>query len=485
MRNARLIRSLKALTPGEMRRFIEFISSSFFCRNPRLLRLGELMLQAYPDFQHPLLEKESLIGQLFPGGEKAGEQALHKLFSQLFKLLERFLAVSRLLDDEEAQLRYLTEDLQARKASDWAERSLQRLEARYAASPQRDTRYFFGHLQVLQLADAQTARTPGKNGQSHLGLFIAELDRYYAASRLKAACEWFNRRQIIGESQAPALPTFLLESLQAPESPLRQEPAIYLYYEILMTYLAEDAEPHFRRLVQALRQHVRTFSRAEAYQIMAYAQNYCIRRINQGDTPYLEEIFALYEWSLEEGILLEGGRLAHEHYKNITTVGLRLRRYDWVRSFLESNKARLDPEHRLNAYTYNLCAFYYEQQSYSEALRLLQQVEFSDIFYHLSARSMLLKIYFELEDDDAVIYQAEAFKAFLKRHAGIPESHVRTHHNLIRFVVKASRLRQRRDWLARAEYDRRHSRLLEEIAATRGISNADWLRKQVEALASQ
>jgi tetratricopeptide (TPR) repeat protein len=241
---------------------------------------------------------------------------------------------------------------------------------------------------------------------------------------------------------------------------------------------------HYQQLVDLLEEHAGDCSRAEAQAMYTFAQNYCIKKINRGESAFLGELFRLYRQLLDQGILIESdGYLAHWYYKNITTVGLRLGDYEWVKDFLETYRQKIHPADRDNAYNYNLSAYYYEQRRYHEAMKLLQQVEFTEVNYHLSAKALLLKIYYELEEDEALKYLIQSYQVYLKRNQDLAVAHIEGHKNLLRFVKKAYRLRRRKPQLDEEAFSSRHAALTEQVNTTPGIPNANWLRTIVQEIA--
>lgn len=481
MQQSRLIEQLRHLTPGDFRRFLLFVESPYFNQNPRLLRLAQYLQQAAPDFPASLLDKAALYQAAQGTSAGFSEQAVHDLFAQLLRLLEGFLAQQSYEQDEPGRLRHLLNALQARQALGHFVR-IQRKAQTAIAEPVQTERDFYHQFEVNKLAEWASGQRKTRRVQSALPKALRHLDAFYLAARLRLSCELINRRNVINAEGEVELSEHLLALLRNDPQGYRALPAVAVYYQIYQTLTEPEQEAHYATLVSLLAEHASHFPRSEAYQMYAYAQNYCIRRINDGNPRFLQELFALYQQLLSTEILLDGGVLAHEHYKNITTVGLRLQQFDWVRDFLAQYKARLHPDYRDNAYTYNLAAYHYEQQQFREAMKLLNQVEFTDVFYHLSAKSMLLKIYYELKDEEALRYHIQAFRAFLKRQQ-LPRYHLQTHHNLLRLLKKAFQLWKRRDHLEVEEFEARLRDLHAQIDAAQGISNVAWLRAKVAELA--
>ena len=65
----------------------------------------------------------------------------------------------------------------------------------------------------------------------------------------------------------------------------------------------------------------------------------------------------------------------------------------------------------------------------------LREVEFSDIFFALDAKMMLLKIYFDNGDEEPLNSLITSFKAFLKRNRLISDVMRKTYLNFISFLI--------------------------------------------------
>ncbi|MDX1909580.1 MAG: hypothetical protein SF053_21250 [Bacteroidia bacterium] len=479
MHNSRLILLLKSLSPGEMRQFLLFVESPVVNQQPRLLKFAQLLHRAYPGFSDPLLEKTSVHAWVYGEDTPFQAQALYDLSAQMLRLLEQFLAYEQFKSEPGATDLSLLRALSSHSAGAHFDRVYQRLLDTSMAG--YDTHAAYYRFQAHQLADTLTSRLQNRGQHDHLARAADHLDMFYIASRLRISCELLNRHYIIKTGFDTGPTDALIVWLASADPALVNTPLIAIYVQVYRM-LRWQEESVYQHLAQLLDAHATAFSRQEAYSLFAYAQNYCIKRINEGKQPYLEELFRLYQQLLDTGILLEEGMLAHEHYKNITTVALRLSRFEWVQTFLAQYKSRLHPDVQENAWTYNQSVLYFEQKQYREALKLLQQVVFTDIYYHLSAKSILLKVYYELQEDESLEYLIHAFRALLRRNQQISGFHTASHLNLIRFTVHLMRLREQKNKRKPAEWEARRDELSARLMAAKGVSNADWLRKKLAAL---
>ena len=107
-----------------------------------------------------------------------------------------------------------------------------------------------------------------------------------------------------------------------------------------------------------------------------------------------------------------------------------------MKNFVQKYKEHVAPEFRKNAFAYNMAAYYFGIEKYREALKLLQTVEFTDVFYHLGSKSLLLKAYYEMDNAESFYSLISAFRVYLRRNKKISQAQFSNHLNLINFAKK-------------------------------------------------
>lgn len=475
MEKSRCIRLLKSLTAKEFRAFARYVESPFFNRNPRLISLLSWLQQQNLDEK---LNKSDAFQSMFGKGTSFQEQQLYDHLSALLRLLEGFLAYQVYQNQPMVTKRFLMESLlnrnypalfqrhhvQARKWMDQhEEESSEKYLQTYFLSKYADE--YFGQQRRRGLDEGDSLKEE-----------VESLDIFYMISKLRSSCEMLNRNNIINTTYEPYLVEELCEWLENTPNSYINVPLIGIYYRIYKTLTDSKTETHYEELVRLLDEQSDRLPLALARDLYGYATNYCTKQINRGNQSYLSKIFLLFQDLLKKDILIEDGYLVHWHFKNIATVGLRLKEYDWVLQFLESYKEKIHPEQRDNAYNFNLCVLFYEQDQLTKAMRQLQTVSFSDVYYDLSARSLLLKIYFETEEYDSLLYHIKAFQTYLRRNKQVSGYQRKIYHNLLKLVKKLVKVELQRDPV-RAEEMR--SLLQKEIMEVREIADLKWLRSKV------
>jgi len=217
-------------------------------------------------------------------------------------------------------------------------------------------------------------------------------------------------------------------------------PVIQVYYHSYHTLVGTQNDEHFRQLKDGIIRYGIGFPQAELKEIYTHAINHCIRQNNKKkDAAFLRELFDLYQIGLEQEAFLENGFLSRWTYKNIVMAGLMLKEFEWVEGFIYEYESRLERKYRKDSLTYNLAFLYHATNQYDKAISQLQQVKFDDVFFNLDARNLLLKIYLELEEYEALDAHLNSFEIFIRR-KNITNPHRANYLNIIKLSRKIIQL---------------------------------------------
>ena len=444
------------------------------------MRLGDLLQPFFPDFSDHACSPEHLFTQLFPEESTFQSQKMYDTWSQLGKVLLDFLAHERLRTGAGIRNSLVLDALDDIHAHQHFKRLYDQSLLPHEPGP-KDQEEALDQMLIAQRGAQWFAARQLREQDDSLARAMEATDSYYLLARLKYSCEWLNRRNILPEAEPEAPGFFPSPDSWPPHS--FADPLIAMYRQVF-DMLQDDEEAAFRQLAPMLRQHAATISPQEATNLYAYAQNFCIRRVNQGEPAYLDTLFDLYRTGLDLGLLTSSGELDHRQYKNIVTVGLRLRQLEWVEQFIEDHRESLPPDYRDNAFRFNLASLRYDQQRYGEALSLLQEVNIGDVYYQLSARAMILKIYFEQEEEEALEHFFDTFRMFLQRNKDISSYQRQVHLNLVRYTRKLHQLRGRRYRMNAEAFAASLQQLGDQMRERKNIANLSWLEEQIEAFAS-
>ncbi|MCB0613434.1 MAG: hypothetical protein KDC75_09005 [Phaeodactylibacter sp.] len=481
MINSKLLDALRPLSARERTKFRELVYSPFFNKNRKVRRLTDYILRYAPDFQDPALEKAHTFPAVFGAAAPYHELRLNNVISDTLQLLYEFFTQQALEQDEPIKRSYLMKAFLQRRM----ERHIPQNARRYGQLLEQKEGRSYAYYYHRQLLASQMDRHALLHEERAYNEYLQEmndaLDLYYFCNKLRTACDMANRNKAIKAGyQCHFIDTLLRAFEEAPDW-LRQEPALQAYHQTLLMLQSEEGH-HYREARRLLYHNPHVFPREELNDLYDYVQNFSVKKVNSGQTQYYEQILDLYKEMLGRELLLRNGYLTQWTYINIVTAGIRLQDFEWTEQFIHTYKANLAPEVRDNVYTYNLAALEFERKNYHQALQSLQDVEFSDAFYHMSAKIIQLKSYYELEETEPFFSLLEASRKYIRRNRQLSDYQKQSNAGFLKIAGKLNNLRLQLSVTNSRQLRQQLEQLEEELAQARAIANKGWLRQKVREL---
>ncbi len=476
MHNTKLIELLRTLNLKEFSRFRAYVHAPFFNKNKKLKALIDHILRFSPDFMHPQLNKKAIYPYIF-GEQSYNEIQLNNLISDLLQLLYGFLSHLQYQQRPQYQKYLLLEELLNRDRPKHIERNAQRFKNIQAKSEIRNYEYFHHEYLLYEKLDQSVVRHAKRSFDKNLQLQSDNLDLYFFSNKLRIACDMASRNIVI---QAGYSCDFLDDILNYYENNYRSFqsfPALSIYYKVLKMLETEDNEQAYLDLKADLQQHQHLFPKLELWTLYKYAINFCIKKINSGKGYYYEELLELYKVLLENEIIFPNGYLSQWTFKNIITVGIRLEAFEWTELFISQYEKFLLPEEHFNASTYNRAALFSARKDYQQALQTLHNVEFTDSSYHLGAKIIQLKSYFELEETEALYALIEAFRKYILRNRDISEYRKKANNNMLKIAKGIYQLKVNGSAMTTSAYNQKRKNLQQKLNELNPIANKDWLNE--------
>ncbi|MBI2270764.1 MAG: hypothetical protein HYU69_10480 [Bacteroidetes bacterium] len=479
MNNSKVIDLIESLSAIELRRFEKFLASPFFNTNPAIVKLFNY-IESCRSKPVPVASDKLQAFKLIFGNEKYNEQKISDLMTYLTRHIEDFLSHINFERQTMLKKSYFLKELRERNKDNYFESNIREYRKKLQRSLIKDQEYYYGSFLLEKEQDHYFIMQGIRKDDKSLQHKSDSIDVFFLIEKLKNLCEMISRKNIISAEYEFRMKDEIMNYIRSDKNHFGNIPAIKIYYNILLTLTESENETHFKNLKKVLSENFNFFTREEAGQMYGYAQNYCIKKINSGRQEYHSELFDLYESLLKTKIIFEDKYLSQSDYKNIVSIGLRLEKFEWTKTFIEQYKNSIAPEFRENAYEYNLASYYYSKHDYKNALKLLQKVEFTDVFYHLGAKSMLLKMYYELEEVEPFYSGIDAFKVYLGRNKQISPDQRLSHKNLVTLTKKAFDIRIR--GTSSKNYQKAIETLKHKINTKKNIANLQWLKERIEEL---
>ena len=130
----------------------------------------------------------------------------------------------------------------------------------------------------------------------------------------------------------------------------------------------------------------------------------------------------------------------------------------------------MPPRDRQMAFSYNLGAWFFRTGDYRAATPLLRGIDFQDVSTNIGARQMLVRMFYESNDFEALSATLDSFQTYLNRHKDFGYT-IENYSNFIKIVRKMLRNPPKKGG--------DNAVLKTDIAQTAALAERDWLLLQL------
>ena len=478
MYQSKLVEHLRGLPTKDREQFRQFVNSPYFNQHKKTKQLLDIILKKV-DGKPQGLAKEKVFRKVFPD-KPYDEQQLYNVMSYLNKLLYRFMAHEHLQKQRYQEPMLTIEEAYENHQFDIMTNRGKQLKKRLCQDPVHDSEYHFTNYRINHAIGYYSGHYFNRAETDTFQQMMDELDKFYIVEKLRNCCHLTANSIMMNTSYTFRMLDELLQYLNTHWKAYENEHSIVLYHTILMSLRDEKNPRHYQRMKKMLAEDMEHLSEQEGRDLYTFSYNYCILMSNAGYGEYQVELFQLYKQGLRQGLLMDKGMISEWNYKNIATLGAKLKEFEWTERFLQEYRDKLPPHRRENAYNYNLGNLYYNKGRYNDALSALLVVQFTDVKYHLSTTFLLLRTYYALKDTEALLSLIETFRIYVIRNRKMTVEQKRGYTNFLRFAKKLVLVKHQASTYSKKDYAKELEELKGKIDNTENVINRYWLLEECQ-----
>lgn len=469
MKRSKLIDFLQSFGTRDFRRFREYLDSPYFNKREDVRHFYSIILESAPDFPAEMLQRHKLW-QRYAGDRPFDGKELNYVANFLLQHAENFVATEKFQHDATTKNSQVLAHCIQHGLDKHYRSAYQRAQKALKSEPHRDAEW---HLKAWRLADAEMQRfytSRSRRADPSINAVVEHLDTFYLDKKLELSSEILNLNQILSDK----FDTSFIKDLKGLMETRKSSESIIEIRKLILNILMDPEDlASFHQLRELLPLARRIYPSERVAGIFSYAQNFCIRRIKAGDAAFEKILFRIYKESIESKVMFVEGTLIHWDLKNVCSIALKLKEFKWVEEFINEHEHSVAEEFRQTAIAYNRANLYFHQERFDLALRSLNTVEFTDVFYALDTRRLMLMIYFKRHESEALFSLISSFRTFLNRNRVISEPNRRAYRNFINWAARIYRLST---W----EHREQRPKLVAELAATPLIVGREWLMDRLD-----
>jgi hypothetical protein len=470
MEKSHLIHVLKTLDKKETREFRKWLLSPAHNLRHDVVDLYDYLMSGNHLLSEKALDKNRVFKSVYPK-HKFDDAELRQVNHFLFKALENFLLYNELLTDEVRSHTILSKVYRQRQLPKLFQKTISTGQKIQNEQPFRNHQYFENEY-FLQFELYTYLSGLGRSVPLNLQDVSNANDVAYLANKLQLSCIMLSHQAVFKTEYKMSLLDEVIHLVESNPYYLGV-PAISIYYHSYKAISENGNVSHFYRLKELLEKNGSLFPTHELRVIYLLTINYCIGRINAGESAFVRESYELYKSGFTRKIFLENGILSRFTFSNAISTGLNLKEYKWVERFIEEYKPYLDELHRENFVHFNVARLHFEKKEYDRAMKLFAQSDYDDILMSLNAKTMLLKMYYELDEINALESLLGSMRTYLQRKK-VLGYHKSNYQSIIHFTKKLLKL---------PPYaSDQHAKLKKELTEATPLTERKWLLDQLERI---
>lgn len=435
MEKSQLILVLRAFSRKELRELGKWVESPAHNQRQDVVNLYTYLVDQDRLLSDELLKKEVAFTWVYPN-EAFDDARFRQTMHFFMKMVEDYIAFSELSVDSARVKLALARFYRKRNLKKGVTKSLRQAKEILEKQSYRNESFYRVDYDIQQeqyLFQSQQQRITTYNLQE----LSEALDISYLAEKLRQACHMLTHQKVYKTEYNIGLIEPVLKHIE--EKKYGEIPAVSVYYHGLKTLTNVEEEDHFRQLKSLILEHVNLFPRSEMRDLYLMALNYCIGRMNIGKEEFIPEAFALYKKGVESEILIENGQISRWTFRNVVSIGLKVSAFEWVEQFIGNFQSYLEEEYQESMVQYCTGILYTARGDYKKAMSLFSKADYKDVLLTLNAKSMLLKMYYEQEEYDALESLIDSMQTYVRRKE-IIGYHKQSYKNIVRLTRKLIRV---------------------------------------------
>lgn len=469
MKKSQLINILKTFSAKDIREMRKWLRSPSHNQRQDVIQLFDYFFDDNHLSKEDYLEKPFVFSWIFPR-ETYDDAKMRQVMFFLLKAIEDFLIYQELKLDEINTKNILSKVYRKRKLNKLFEKNIKQTELLLKESTIQNENYYRNEYQ-LHLGKYNYQSRVNRLSQN-LQEVSDTLDIAFLAGKLRQYCLMLSHQSVYQKEYTIGLLQNLLQVISTEK--YTKTPAIAIYFYIYKTLTEKENQSHFFQLKNQIKEHGHFFPFEEIRDIYLMAINYCIRKMNAGVKIFIREAFELYKLGFEKEILVENNLITRATFHNVVSITLKLKEFKWVKNFIHHYQQYLEEKHRQGFVYYSQARLHYEEKDYDQAMKLLvQEAHYDDIIINLSAKTLLAKMYYELEEIDVLESLLESMRTYIQRKK-VMRYHKNNYKNIIRYTKKLLKI---------TPYSKlTKEKLYEEISQVSPLTEKEWLLTQLSKI---
>ncbi len=485
MHDSKLLCLLKHLSDDDIKALKLFVHSPFLNKNKVLITLFEYIIRYAPLYTSSKLARKNVFKKLYPTKEYDTNR-LSVLISKLYKLIQEYLVISELQNNDFRFKRMITKSFSNRNIQQSIEGISKKLVKELKQKGIKDIHYYSELFQINNELYTHPDTIRFASAVNSINEACENLDLFFILARLRYICEMYMRRIIIGVRFNEDIVPLICQLVE--QHYVDQHPAFSMYLSIIKLCKESPDEAIFLSVKKRLFEEHESMSSDDSRAIHGYLINITNFVINAGKDHFAKQQFELYQFGIEEQLIKVDEQLTGTTFINIAVVGSACGEFDWIENFIQKYQFFLHPTLRNSVVALAMAFLFFHKQNYDKAHSILIDLDKWEYNYQWRGRSLRLRCYYENflsnpNDFDFVLNSIQTFQGFIQKDTTLSENRKKGYLNFSKWLKKIATQKNKKNM----EYRNilsiiEKEKLLNELNEEKVIMVKKWLISKLKEL---
>ncbi|MDQ3022562.1 MAG: hypothetical protein M3R36_18650 [Bacteroidota bacterium] len=478
MVNNAVIKLLKTFSNKDMKEFREFLESPFFNKRKSILKLFDILKNAYPEFDEEKISRENIFSKLFPG-KKYNDSTFRVTVHYLYELIEKYFAY---IGFEKHNFEYaflLNKELLERKLYKLSGKIMSAYYQQVRKADMEAEDYYLYKYRFESKKMDNIAKTNSGMIEKYLSnidheSLFNDLTNFYL---LKSMTMYLNVLSIpINYNKNIKYDAFNKMFANINIDEYENMPVIKMNYYTIKMLTDSDNESYFFKIKDILRVNRNEIHTDDLMRAFVNMTNYCLKKIMENNTKFEKERFEIYKEELiVKTYLNSDGHMSPIFFRNVVVSGLNRGEHKWVRNFILQYIPELHKDFRENYYFYCMAQYEFAVKNYESSMELNSKIVYDELYLKLNSKILQMEIFYEMKIEESLISALENFRHFLVNNKLIPKERKPLFVNFHKYLNRLIQFKNKNDKL---ELNHMKSQLINENK----ISNKKWILEKISEL---
>ena len=361
--------------------------------------------------ENTAIDKQKIFAICF-GDKPFIDVQLRLLFSELTKMLKKYIAIKKAVDDES----YIANATLTKAKEKGNEKLFSRLlnkDRKRVNQENIKSDAYFDQVNFLFLEEYGFKSAKSRSQDFHLQDMVNALENKHAIEMMRMCCLSIDHGIVSGLKYDLSYFNHNIAHFYKAKFEQNTTLKLFLYcYQILTLPFDNDT---FEQLLATLSADMDSIEDKDAKTIYNIIINFCIRQFNFGNTSYGEKTIQLYTSGIENKFLLNRGSISRYTYRNIITLAIKTNNIGLAREVCNEYQYLLNAKERQASYDFAMAQIEYVERDYHSAQVRLSSVNFDDHLLNLAAKTMLIKIFYLNKEFDLLSFHIDAMRMYIMR----------------------------------------------------------------------